>query len=251
VFILKKGEIILLLSKKNSYLIEAKKGELHTKDGVFKLDEILKKKFGDKIKTHLGKEFVIVKPTITDILEKKIKRTAQVILPKDAALILAYTGIPSNSLVIDLGTGTGYLAIFLANYINKGKIITYEKNKEFAKVASENIKASGLKNIELKIKDISKGIKERNADLITIDLEYPEKVIRHAYKALKPGGWLAVYSPTVEEMIKVKKEIKKFEFSQPLGVENIVREWKLEKTTRPKTMGIMHTGFLIFARKIK
>jgi tRNA (adenine57-N1/adenine58-N1)-methyltransferase len=248
---LKKGEIVLLLSKENSYLTEVRKGKFHTKDGIFNLEEILKKEIGDKIKTHLGKEFVIVKPTINDILEKKIKRTAQVILPKDAALILAYTGIPSNSLVIDLGTGTGYLVIFLANYLSKGKIITYEKNREFAKIASENIKASGLKNIELKRKDVSKGMKERNADLVTIDLQHPEKFIKLAYRVLKPGGWLVVYSPTVEEMLKVKKEIKKFEFPQPLAVENIVREWKLEKTTRPKTMGIMHTGFLIFARKIK
>jgi tRNA (adenine57-N1/adenine58-N1)-methyltransferase len=248
---LKEGEIVLLLSKENSYLVEAKKGELHTKDGIFKLDEILKKKIGDKIKTHLGKEFVIVKPTIKDILEKKIKRTAQVILPKDAALILAQTGISPDSLVIDFGTGSAYLAIFLANYLSKGKIVTYEKNREFAKIANENIKASGLKNIKLKTKDISKGIEEKNADLVTIDLQYPEKFIKYAYKALKPGGWLVVYSPTAEEMIKVKKEIKKFEFSQLLAVENIVREWKLEKTTRPKTMGIMHTGFLIFARKVR
>ena len=248
---MKKGEIVLLLSKENSYLTEVRKGKFHTKDGIFNLEEILEKKIGDKIKTHLGKEFVIVKPTINDILEKKVKRTAQVVLPKDAALILAQTGISSDSLVIDFGTGSAYLAIFLANYLSKGKIVTYEKNREFAKIANENIKASGLKNIELKIKDISKGIEEKNADLVTIDLQYPEKFIKHAYKALKPGGWLVVYSPTAEEMIRVKKEIKKFEFSQPLAVENIVREWKLEETTRPKTMGIMHTGFLIFARKIK
>jgi tRNA (adenine57-N1/adenine58-N1)-methyltransferase len=250
VLILKKGEVILLLSKESSYLIEVKKGELHTKDGIFKLDEILKKKFGDKIKTHLGKEFIIVKPTINDILEKKIKRTAQVILPKDAALILAQTGISSDSLVIDFGTGSAYLAIFLANYLSKGKVVTYEKNKEFAKIASENIKASGLKNIKLKRKDVSKGVEERNADLVTIDLQHPEKFIKLAYRVLKLGGWLAVYSPTIEEMLKVKKEIKKFNFLQPVAVENIVREWKLKKTTRPKTMGIMHTGFLIFARKI-
>lgn len=248
---MKEGEIVLLLSKENSYLIEAKKVELHTKDGIFKLKEILKKKFGDKIKTHLGKKFVIVKPNINDLLEKKVKRTAQVILPKDASLILAYTGISPNSLVVDCGTGSGFLSIFLANYLVNGKIVTYENDKKFFRIAKENIRISGLKNIKLKQKDVNKGIDEKDVDLVTVDIQHPEKVIEHAYNSLKPGGYLVVYSPTVEELIVVCKVIRKKGFCYIKTVENIVREWQTEKTTRPKTIGLMHTGFLTFARKVE
>ena len=146
---MKEGKLVLLLSVESSYLTEVRKGKLHTQDGIFDLNELKRKNFGGKIKTHLKKEFSIVKPSIADILEKKVKRLPQIIMPKDIGLILAYTGISQGSLVVDAGTGSGFLAIFLANYIKPGKVVTYEIDKKFAKVAKENIKISGLKNIKL------------------------------------------------------------------------------------------------------
>jgi len=61
---------------------------------------------------------------------------------------------------------------------------------------------------------------------------------------------LVVYSPTVNHLFKVCKEVKKFEFTEMKILENIVREWQFEKTLRPKTKGIMHTGFITIARKV-
>jgi tRNA (adenine57-N1/adenine58-N1)-methyltransferase len=248
---MKEKMLALLLSKDESYLVEVLNKNFNIKSGIVKLGGLKKKKYGDKIKTHLGKEFAIVKPNIKDILEKKIKRTAQVILPKDVALILAYTGIRPDSLVVDCGTGSGYLAIFLANYLTKGKVITYESDRNFARIAKENIKISGLKNIKLKHMDVAKGIAEKNIDLLTVDIQNPAKIIKNAYSSLKAGGYLVVYSPTVEEVIAVNKFIKRKSFSEIKTVENIVREWQVERTTRPKTMGLMHTGFLTFARKME
>ena len=66
---------------------------------------------------------------------KKVRRLPQVVLPKDAALIVAYTGLSPGWKVLDAGTGSAFLAIFLANLVKPGKVITYEKNKDFAKNA--------------------------------------------------------------------------------------------------------------------
>lgn len=224
---------------------------MHTQDGIFNLGELLNKNFGDEIKTHLNKKFTIAKPNITDILEKRVKRLPQVITPKDIGLIISYTGIGPGSLVVDAGTGSGFLAIFLANSIKPGRVVTYEKDKRFLKVAKENIRASGLsKFIKLKKKDITKGIDEKNVDVVTLDMKDAEKVVKHAYNALKPGGYLVVYSPYIEQVISVTKEVEKKNFFDIKTVENIVREWQVEKHTRPKTVGLMHTGFLTFARKV-
>lgn len=180
----------------------------------------------------------------------KAKRGPQIIMPKDAALILAYTGIGPGSKVVDAGAGSGFLAIFLANYVRPGKVVTYENKKRFVKIVKKNIKSSGLsKFIRLREEDVTKGIKEKNVDLVTLDLKDVKKVIGHSYRALKVGGWLVVYSPHIEQVVTVMKEIKKKNFCETKVVENVVREWKVEKTTRPKTMGIMHTGFLTFAKK--
>lgn len=249
---MKNGELVLLVSKDRSYLIKLKKGKLHTENGIFDLDKILRKKFGDEVQTHLKKKFKLVKPTIIDVLKRGTKRLPQIITPKDAALILAYTGISQGNFVVDVGTGSGFLAIFLANYIKPGRVVTYDNDKKMVKVAKGNVELSGLsKFIKIKNKDATKGVSERNVDLVTVDIQHPEKVVKHAYSSLKAGGYLVIYSPTIDEVMAVTKEIRKLDFSYINTVENIVREWQTERTTRPKTMGLMHTGFITFARKIE
>jgi len=248
---MKEKELVMLLGVKN-YLVEVGHRTFHTEYGTIDLSKLKKKKYGEKIKTHSGQEFTAVKPNLVDILMKKVKRFPQVVTPKDAALILAYTGISPDSLIIDAGSGSGFLAIFLAHYCSKGKVISYEKNPKFARVSRKNISLTGLNNISVKEKDILKGIDEKNVDLITLDMKDAEKVVKNAHSALKPGGWLAVYSPHIEQVKKVIDEIRKHEFTQMKTIENIVREWQSEHDyTRPKTLGIMHTGWITFARKIK
>jgi len=244
------GEVVLLLNGKNSYLVEKSDKKIQTAEGIVNLKQI--KKFDSSVKSHTGKIFFVVKPNLNDILKKRVKRMPQIIMTKDASLILAYTGVMPGSLVVDAGSGSGYLSIFLANYLKPGKIVTYEKDKKFAKVAKENFKSSGLeKFIKLKQKNILKGIDEKNVDLITLDMKNSEKVVKHAYAALKYGGWLVVYSPYVEQVKAVVKEIKKKGFSETKTVENIVRFWDVGEHTLPQRSGIMHTGFMTFARKVK
>jgi tRNA (adenine57-N1/adenine58-N1)-methyltransferase len=183
---------------------------------------------------------------------RKLKRGPQVILPKDAALILAYSGIAPGSKVVDAGAGSGFLATFLGTYLRPGKVYTYENDERFLQVVKDNITACGLEDVvTLKHADVTKGIKERKVDLVTLDLKDARKALKHARKALVEGGMVVMYSPTIEHLMGVIKELKKEKFSELKTVENIVREWKTDLTTRPETMGLMHTGFLTFAKKIE
>jgi tRNA (adenine57-N1/adenine58-N1)-methyltransferase len=236
----------LLLSKDFKIIVEEGKSKISTHLGNIDLKNLKERK---KIKSHLGKEFFVIKPNIIDLIEK-MKRGAQVILPKDVAIIIAYTGLMPDWKVLDVGTGSAFSSIFIANYLTKGKVVTYEKDERFYKIAKENIEFSELKNIKIVKKDFLKGIKEKDFDLILLDLEDANKAIKIAYNSLKVGGYLVVYSPTVDHLLKFCREMKKFSFTEIKIVENIVREWQFEKTLRPKTKGIMHTGFITIARKI-
>jgi tRNA (adenine57-N1/adenine58-N1)-methyltransferase catalytic subunit len=238
--------MLLLLSGDENHLVRPDK-DINTKSGIVKSSGL---KVGRTVKTHIGKVFAVVNPNVNDVLRMGMKRTAQVILPKDLALVLGYTGIACDSKIVDAGTGTGYAAIFLANYAPKGKIVTYESNKVFRKVAKRNIEFSGFTNIQLRSNDVTVGIKERDTDLVLLDLQGADKAVKHAHKSLKLGGYLVVYSPTVEHLKKSLNAIYKKGFIHIKTVENIVREWQTERTTRPKTIGLMHTGFLTFARKV-
>jgi len=248
---MKNGEKVLLIGKDSMYVVGVGKGKYQTKDGFVDLNKLKTKKVGQEVKTHLGKKLLIAKPTITDLLQKSAKRLPQIIMPKDAALILAYTGINQGSLVVDAGTGSGFLSIFLASYVKPGRVVTYEIDKAAAKISKQNFKRVGLeKFIKLKQKDIRKGIDERNADIVVLDMKYAEKVVKHAYKSLRVGGWLVVYSPYIEQVKAVVKEIERKDFSKTKTVENIVREWDVREHTLPARSGIMHTGFLTFTRKV-
>jgi tRNA (adenine57-N1/adenine58-N1)-methyltransferase len=76
-----------------------------------------------------------------------------------------------------------------------------------------------------------------------------EKIVEDAYNALKPGGWLVVYSPYIEQVKLVNEKIEKMPFVELKTIECIKREWQIGSFTRPKTLGLMHTGWLTFARK--
>jgi tRNA (adenine57-N1/adenine58-N1)-methyltransferase len=239
-----KDSLILLLGKK-SYLIRPIK--FSCEFGFCDLRKLIGKRYGARVK--IGKErFTVVKPNMIDFL-KKAKRGPQIIMPKDSGLIVSITGCSPGWKVVDAGTGSGFLSMFLANL--GCTVYTYERKKEFHDIARKNVKNFGLKNVFLKNADITKGIKERNVDLVTLDMQNPEKAIKHAFKSLNSGGWLAIYSMHIEEVKRVYEELKKYDFVDIKIWENIQREWQsLGKLTRPKNYMLAHTGFLTFARKL-
>ncbi len=247
---IRSGDKILLFGKR-TYIAIAGKDEFHCQYGRIDLRKLSNKNFGTRIKTHLGEEFVALEPSVADLL-KKARRGPQVVLAKDAAQILAVTGVGKESNVIDAGSGSGFLAIFISNYVKK--VFTYESRKEFYEIAKQNISFVEAKNIEIKNRDASKGFYEKGVDLVTLDMEEPDKAIKHAHKSLRAGGWLAVYSPTIEHVSSACVHIKKCQFIEPKIVEVSQREWRSNifdgKTrSRPRSGGIF-TGFLVFARKV-
>ena len=241
---------VLLLGKDSKYLVKVENKDIHTKDGIIKIEEIKNKKFGSKVRTHLGKEFVLVKPNWIDFFEKA-KRLQQVILPKDFVLILSKIGIERGWKVIDVGLGSGWLTIFLAKQVHPGKVYVYEKDGRAIETSKKNFELFEIRNVVIRKKDATLGLKEKNVDLITIDIKEAKKVVKHAYSSLKKGGWLVIYSPHINQVLEVREELKNYNFTQVETLENLVREWQYTLTLRPKTKGILHTGFLTFARKLE
>lgn len=247
------GEKIILIDRKGrKYLVRAERRQLHTDLGVLDLGNAIGANPGNFIKSHIGEVFVILTPRVIDYLQK-MRRIPQIMLPKDAAQIVAYTGLGPGDNVVDAGAGSGALAIFLGNIVRPdGRVVSYEIREDFARVAEHNVKLAGLENVvTVKLKDIYQGIEESDLDLVTLDLPQPERVLAHAEKALKPGGHLAIFSPCIEHVQRVYAELPKHEFVNHLTIECIVREFEVKPgATRPKTRMIAHTGYLTFARKI-
>jgi tRNA (adenine57-N1/adenine58-N1)-methyltransferase len=185
-------------------------------------------------------------------LFKKLTRGPQIITLKDAAIISAFTGISSGDLVVDAGAGSGFLAIYIGNLVRPdGRVVSYEKRADFAKLARRNVEKAGLeKHVEIREKDIFEGIDEKGVDVITLDMPEPWHAVKHAKKALKEGGYLVGYVPSVEQVRDFVLECERGGLKHEKTVECSIREMLVkERGTRPETKGLLHTAYITFVKK--
>jgi tRNA (adenine57-N1/adenine58-N1)-methyltransferase len=179
---------------------------------------------------------------------RKMKRGPQVILPKDIGIIIAYSGIDKNSVCVDAGTGSGWMAVSLARLCRR--VYSYDIRPDFIGIGEKNRVLLGLDNLEFVNGDVTKGIAQRDVDLVALDMPGSEKALGSAKKALKPGGVVVGYLPHTEQMKKFAERLERLKFCDMHAVEVIVRDMMVRKEgTRPSTKGVWHTAYLVFARK--
>ena len=179
---------------------------------------------------------------------RKLARGPQVILPKDIGLIIAYSGVGKESVCVDAGTGSGWLAVSLARLCKS--VVSYDVREDFLGIAGENIKRQGVDNLKLVLGDVTKGIKERDVDLVTLDMPNAEKAVRSANAALRPGGCIVGYLPHMEQVKAFVERLNRYGFEDTVTLEAIVRDMLVRaEGVRPSTKGVWHTGYLVFAHK--
>lgn len=106
-------------------------------------------------------------------------------------------GLTENSIVVDLGAGTGFYSLIASHIVSSGKVYSVEIQKDFVDVIRDKIKASRIKNIEVFWGDIEKigGTKlaDHIADAVILSnvlfqVEDRDKTIEEAKRVLKDGG---------------------------------------------------------------
>ncbi len=239
---------ILLTEDNHTFLIRNTKADYHCQYGSIKKTDI-NKKAGAKISTNKGKNLAILDADFMDLFGK-IKRGAQIIPMKDLGSIIVRTGLNKESVVVDAGTGSGSLCAFLAYHAKK--VTSYDIRDDHIAIGLKNKELLGLDNLTIKKHDIYEGIKDRKVDVITLDVPEPWKALVHAEKALKVGGNLVAYCPTVPQMIDFVQGVENSDKMAFLNALEIVeREWEVKgRKVRPFSRIIAHSGFLIFSRKI-
>ena len=246
--------VLIYLDVRRTYMIKLQAGQtFHTHKGYLKLDELIGKEYGEPIKSSMGIYFTTLKPQLTDYIMKSSRNT-QIIYPKDAALIVMFSGIGPGSRVVESGTGTGSLTTALAHYVGStGKVYTYELRSEFQKNAAKNLQRSKLiDNVEMKSGDVTlTGYDERDVDAVILDLAVPWLVVPHAYAALKLSGVIVSFSPTIDQVVRTTEALRENGFVFIETVECLMRTMQVERgKTRPNTMMTGHTGYITHARKV-
>lgn len=219
--------------------------------GVFNPARLAGLPYGAKV--VLGeREYTILPFSLADFFET-FERRAQVILPRDGAVIAAACAVGPGSVVVEGGTGSGALTALLAHATGPaGKVVTYDLRAEHIEVAKRNLALMGMEErVAWRERDIAAGIGERDVDAVILDIPEPWSVAETAHAALKAGGHLAAYVPSVNQMERFVRRLRELPFVSIFSFELLQREMVVgERGVRPSFEMLGHTGYITVARKV-
>ena len=246
--------VLLFHTPRKKWLIRvAWDKKFHTHLGIIDVSSIIGMEYGSAIRTTEEKLIFLMEPTIHDFIMKSERKT-QIVYPKDLGYIVARTGLKNGSKVLEVGTGSGALATFMASIVKpEGHIYTFDVNSEFMEIAKRNLEKAGMAQyVTMHQHDPHQGVDIRNVDVATVDLGDPWTVIDQVYDALKGGGAFVAICPTMNQIEKTAAQLKKSGYADIDCVELMIRNMEArEGMTRPSMRMIGHTTYLVFARKVE
>lgn len=247
------GDRVLLTDvKRRQHLITLQAGSsFHTHTGILQHDDLIGAEEGTRFTTSRGQRFVALRPTLSDYI-LKMPRGAQVIYPKDIGPILMLADMFPGARVLESGVGSGALTTAVLRAIGPtGHVTGYEIREDFAIRAQRNIEGFLGPDVPLhiEVRDIYEGIDETDLDRILLDLPEPWRVVEHAVTALRPGGILLAYLPTILQTAQLRETLAASAFGFAETVEVLQRSWHIDgQSVRPDHRMVAHTGFLTVAR---
>ena len=246
------GEKVLLIdNKERRYLINLTEGgEFHSHTGLIPHATLIGADEGTTFRTSRGSRFVAFRPTLSDFV-LKMPRGAQVIYPKDLGPILLLADIFPGARVLESGVGSGALSMTMLRA--GADVIGYELREEFAERAQANVRGflgeSSADRYRVELRDCYEGITETDLDRVVLDLPEPWQVVGHATSALRSGGLLVAYTPTIVQATRLREELTESAFTMAETIEVLHRSWHIEgQSVRPDHRMVAHTGFLTVAR---
>jgi len=129
------------------------------------------------------------------------------------AQMLNILNIQLGYIVLDLGTGSGYVSALIANMIgSNGFVYSLERNQQILELALKNLTKYAFKNYELAFMDGANGLTSRAPfDAIHISFAYDSPPL-NILEQLKIGGKLV--APMTNLEIKTFTRISETEFTQ-------------------------------------
>jgi tRNA (adenine57-N1/adenine58-N1)-methyltransferase len=151
--------------------------------------------------------------------------------------------------VLESGVGSGALSMALLRA--GADVVGYEIRPDFAAKARANVAAFlGADTAwEVEERDVYEGIDQTELDRVVLDLPEPWRVVKHAEAALRPGGILVAYLPTIGQVAQLRETLDASAFGLARTVEVLERSWHVQgQSVRPDHRMVAHTGFLTSAR---
>lgn len=226
-------------------------GQFHTQYGAVSHDDLIGGPEGVVVRSDKGTAYLALRPLLADYV-LAMPRGAQVVYPKDSALIVGYADVFPGARVVEAGAGSGALTCSL---LRAGAVLTsYERRPEFAEVARANVESwfgGPPPDWTLKVGDVTE-MEERDLDRVVLDLLAPWEALDAVSAALAPGGVVCCYVATTTQLSRVVEALRSHgTFTEPWSMESLVRTWHVDGlAVRPDHRMVAHTAFLVFSRKL-
>jgi tRNA (adenine57-N1/adenine58-N1)-methyltransferase len=260
--IFESGQRIHLVDKKERhYAVTLRSGDIfqHSGDRIAH-DAIIGQPDGSLVTFSSGRSMLAFHPTLGEYT-LKMPRGAQVIYPKDLAMITTWADIYPGARVFEAGVGSGSLTMALLRAVGeRGSVVSYEVREDFAATAQKNIERymGKVLNFFLYIRDAYEGIEAGGSgspglfDRLVLDLPEPWRVVPHAAQALRTGGIYLSYVPTVPQVMQTVQALEQSRvFTLVETFETLLRTWNIKgRSVRPDHRMVAHSGFITVARKV-
>lgn len=254
------GERIHLVDQKQrQYALTLKAGETYQFSGQkIAHDELIGRPDGSIVTLSGGKRMMALRPTFGEYV-LKMPRGAQILYPKDLAIIPMWADIYPGARVFEAGTGSGALTMALSRTVGPdGLVVTYEIREDFAQTAKANIARSlNPTNLICFRKNAYEGIDLLDDkvpfDRVVLDLPEPWQVVPHAIEALRSGGIFLSFVPTVPQVMQTVEALERTAlFGMIETFETLLRTWSVRgRSVRPDHRMVAHSGFITVARKVE
>jgi tRNA (adenine57-N1/adenine58-N1)-methyltransferase len=248
------GDLAMLVARDHKhFIVRLEAGaELQTHRGILSHDSMIGGPWGSMIESHIGSRFYLVQPSLHDIL-LGIRRSSQIIFPKDLGYILLRLSIGPGTTVVEAGTGSGALTTALAWAVGpSGRVISYDRRADMQELAFRNLSRVGLESrVVFKERDIEHGFDETDVDALFLDLPTPHLFLPQVRSALRGGGAFGSIVPTTPQVSALLQamEVEPFAFIEVC--ELMLRHYKpIAERLRPTDRMVAHTGYLVFARPV-
>ncbi|MBN1954091.1 MAG: tRNA (adenine-N1)-methyltransferase [Anaerolineae bacterium] len=248
------GDVAMLVgTDRRRQIIRLTPGQvLQTHRGMLAHSDLIGLPWGSRVVSHLSASFLLLPPSIHDLV-LHLQRTTQIVYPKEAGYLLLKMDIGPGTQVLEAGTGSGGLTLMLAHAVQPhGRVYSYEQRADIQRLAQKNLEKAGLQDVvEFKLRDIAAGFDEQNVPALFLDLPSPWDYLPQAQAALAGGGHFGAILPTTNQVEQLLAELERHDFGMLEVEEIMLRPYKaVPARLRPMDRMIAHTGYLIFARKI-
>jgi tRNA (adenine57-N1/adenine58-N1)-methyltransferase len=247
------GDKALLLDvKRRRYLVTLSAGgEFHSHAGFVPHADVIGQPEGVTVRSTRGAKYVVLRPTLEEFVVE-MPRGAQVIYPKDLAPICMLADIGPGVLVLESGVGSGALSMTMLRA--GATIVGYELREDFANRARANVRSflgeDVMDRYRVEIRDCYQGIDGAVFDRVVLDLPEPWRVVPHAETAMRPGGILVAYTPSIVQASQLRDALGG-RWVDARTLEVLHRTWHIDGlAVRPDHRMVAHTGFLTAARLI-